>query len=225
MTITVNTPVTPSFTQVVPVCAGDVFTLPSTSNNGVVGVWSPAENNTATTTYTFTPNAGQCAVSTTMTVVVNSFIEPIFTPISDLCVGATPIVLPLISNNGISGTWSPSQVDTSQSNISVYTFTPSTTISQCASPITISVHVIQCTIQKGISPNGDMKNDYLKLRAEKVEIFNRYGKEVYSKVNYDNDWYGQSNNGSSLPDGTYYYVIQLLGGETKSGWIYINKQD
>jgi gliding motility-associated-like protein len=70
-----------------------------------------------------------------------------------------------------------------------------------------------------------MKNDYLKLRAEKVEIFNRYGKEVYSKVNYDNDWYGQSNNGSSLSDGTYYYVIQLLGGETKSGWIYINKQD
>ncbi|SEQ22574.1 C-terminal domain of CHU protein family protein, partial [Flavobacterium urocaniciphilum] len=38
-----------------------------------------------------------------------------------------------------------------------------------------------CQIQKGISPNGDGLNDYLKLVANKVEIFNRYGKSVYVK--------------------------------------------
>jgi hypothetical protein len=32
------------------------------------GSWSPAVNNSQTTTYTFTPNSGQCATTTTMTV-------------------------------------------------------------------------------------------------------------------------------------------------------------
>ena len=37
--------------------------LPTSSNNGITGTWSPATINTATvgtTTYTFTPAAGQC---------------------------------------------------------------------------------------------------------------------------------------------------------------------
>jgi hypothetical protein len=70
MTVTVNNIVTPSFTQVDTICAGGAFTLPEVSNNGILGVWSPAINNTATTTYTFTPNAGQCATTATMTVTV-----------------------------------------------------------------------------------------------------------------------------------------------------------
>jgi gliding motility-associated-like protein len=81
-----------------------------------------------------------------------------------------------------------------------------------------------CQIQKGISPNGDGLNDFLELVAKKVEIFNRYGKESYTKENYNNDWRGQFNNGSEMPDGTYYYVIELVSGEKKTGWIYINRE-
>ncbi len=62
---------TPLFTQIAPICSGETLILPSVSNNGFTGTWSPAINNTQTTTYTFTPNAGQNAVSTTMTVEVN----------------------------------------------------------------------------------------------------------------------------------------------------------
>lgn len=64
---------TPTFDPVLPVCAVTPFTLPTTSLNGVTGTWSPAINNTSTTTYTFTPAANQCTVQTltTMTVVVN----------------------------------------------------------------------------------------------------------------------------------------------------------
>ena len=63
---------TPTFNPIAPICAGTPFTLPTTSLNGVTGTWSPAINNTATTTYTFTPGANQCTVPTltTMTVVV-----------------------------------------------------------------------------------------------------------------------------------------------------------
>jgi len=69
---TAGTSITPTFSPVGPVCAGDpVSPLPTTSNNGITGTWLPAINNTVTTTYTFTPNTGQCANSTTLTITVN----------------------------------------------------------------------------------------------------------------------------------------------------------
>ena len=104
----------------------------------------------------------------------------------------------------------------------MYTFTPNTT--ECANPTTMTVKVEMCEIQKGISPNSDGLNDYLELVAKKVEIFNRYGKEVYTKTNYNNDWHGQFMGGGDMPDGTYYYVIELVSGEKKTGWIYINRE-
>ena len=49
--------VTPTFTSISPICSGDIVqVLPSVSTNGISGTWSPALNNTATTTYTFTPD-------------------------------------------------------------------------------------------------------------------------------------------------------------------------
>ena len=48
-----------------------------------------------------------------------------------------------------------------------------------------------CTIQKGISPNGDGQNDYLDLKGlgiKMLNIFNRYGTKVYSLANYTDQW-------------------------------------
>ena len=73
LTVTVNPAVTPAFTAVPGICSGAALAaLPTTSNNGITGVWTPALNNTATTTYTFTPDAGQCATTTTLTITVNT---------------------------------------------------------------------------------------------------------------------------------------------------------
>ncbi|WP_124637313.1 hypothetical protein [Taibaiella sp. KBW10] len=59
-TLTVSASVDPTFTQVAAICSGATLAaLPTTSINNVTGTWSPALNNTATTTYTFTPTAGQ----------------------------------------------------------------------------------------------------------------------------------------------------------------------
>jgi gliding motility-associated-like protein len=67
------TPILPIFAQVAPICSGAALSaLPSTSSNTINGNWSPALNNTATTTYTFTPDAGQCATTTTMTITVDN---------------------------------------------------------------------------------------------------------------------------------------------------------
>lgn len=86
-TVTVNEVVTPSFNAVGPYCAGaQIPALPSQSTNGISGNWAPAMNNTATTTYTFTPGAGQCANPTTITVEVNE-IEVDLNPAVAVCPG------------------------------------------------------------------------------------------------------------------------------------------
>ena len=102
-----------------------------------------------------------------------------------------------------------------------------TTVDGCQQSHSILVDRIYCDIQRGISPNDDNKNDFFDLRlmnVQQLEIFNRYGTKVYSKMDYTNEWIGQSNSGSELPDGTYYYVIEFKNNQpTKTGWIYINR--
>jgi gliding motility-associated-like protein len=96
----------------------------------------------------------------------------------------------------------------------------------CSDSENINVLYTKCDIQKGISPNNDELNDYFDLEAYNVtqlKIFNRYGTNVYSKANYQNQWYGQTDSGNELPDGTYYYVIDFADLKTETGWIYINR--
>ena len=63
--------IVPTFNQAGPYCEGTtVSALPTTSTNGITGSWSPAITN-RTNTYTFTPDFGQCATITTMTITVN----------------------------------------------------------------------------------------------------------------------------------------------------------
>ena len=63
-----------------------------------------------------------------------------------------------------------------------------------------------------ITPNDDGDNDiwYIgnleKYPENRVQIFNRYGQEIYSIVNYKNNWNGKYL-GNDLPAGTYYYVF------------------
>jgi gliding motility-associated-like protein len=140
MSVTVNLPTTPTFTQVAAICSGGSFTLPTTSNNAITGTWSPAINNTTTTTYSFTPTAGQCATTTTMTVTVNAQTVPTFTQVAAICSGGS-FTLPTTSNNGITGTWSPAVTNTATTT---YTFTP--TAGQCATTATMSVTVNAPTV-------------------------------------------------------------------------------
>ncbi len=139
LTITVN-PVNPTFNAVAPICSGDIVApLPTTSLNGITGTWSPAVNNATTTTYTFTPDTSLCATSTTLTIVVNPIVVPTFTNYSPLCLNASVPLLSTTSDNGITGTWSPSFIDTTVTGLYLYTFTPD--VGQCAVPTTMSILV------------------------------------------------------------------------------------
>ena len=61
----------PTFSTFGPYCSGtNIPALPTTSNNGISGTWTPALNNSQTTTYVFNPNSGQTAASTTLTITI-----------------------------------------------------------------------------------------------------------------------------------------------------------
>jgi gliding motility-associated-like protein len=67
-----------------------------------------------------------------------------------------------------------------------------------------------------ITPNGDGANDFLVIPAltgfpgSSIEIFNRWGGQVYASADYQNDWDGvHQSTGEALPDGTYFYILRL----------------
>lgn len=307
--IIINPKKTPTFNPVGVFCSGQITEnpLPNNSIEGISGSWTPPFNNTVTTTYTFTPNAEQCANTTTAEVViVDNNITPVFSfgPYTTGCYRpideVPPALLPDISDNGIFGYWSPPSINYSVLGETVYTFTP--LVNTCASNYTLTVNIIDvpdfivhsdcideqlvlsvtlfevvedshftwynaqneiigtessviisekgtykvikevngctkeqlvmvssvnCKIPKGISPNNDNLNDAFDLSnldVKRLEIFNRYGTEVYAKNNYKKEWNGQDKNEHYLPDGTYFYVIDFNTGKSKTGWVYLIRE-
>lgn len=307
MIVEVNPRVTPQFNPVAPICEGsNLPNLPTISTDGISGVWTPSINNTTTTTYTFTPSSNLCANTIQMTIVVNPKVTPTFPSFVTQCFGTTNFALPTISNNGISGTWSP-QFDNTQAGS--YTFTPNpqecafgasvqiqvfddfnfdyttfcqsndflvqlqsddldlssaiinweynsttifsdvlfnvsnfldTNLSNVTIPLTLMVTVTDsngcdktkiitvnnpfCSIPNVITPNEDEFNNYFDLsllNPKHLVIFNRWGKKVYEKDNYLKEWYGQNDSGGMLPDGVYFYIIELPSDESKTGWIQV----
>ncbi len=69
-------------------------------------------------------------------------------------------------------------------------------------------------VPSGITPNGDGKNDVWELDFiekypnARVIVINRWGQEVFSSDGYEVPWDGTMD-GSQLPVGTYYYIIDL----------------
>jgi gliding motility-associated-like protein len=82
-------------------------------------------------------------------------------------------------------------------------------------------------VPNAFSPNGDGINDTWMIRGlssypdATLDVFNRYGQLLYRTKSYNTPWNGTFN-GSPLPVGTYYYIIDLKIGEPPlSGWVLI----
>jgi gliding motility-associated-like protein len=89
-----------------------------------------------------------------------------------------------------------------------------------------------------VSPNEDGFNDFFRIDgltecglANSVEIYNRWGKKVYSTNNYgsaSNVFSGISNCNledskiTKLPNGTYFYILKIGEGFSKSGYLFMN---
>jgi gliding motility-associated-like protein len=180
------------FTSIGPLCQNSAApALPLTSNNGINGTWNPAAINTSTggkATYTFTPAAGQCAATATMEVTVKDQITPVFTSIGPLCQNSAAPNLPLTSNNGITGTWSPALINTASAGQTVYTFTPAK--NECAGATTsnIVVNAIQSSITdvsvcRNQLPYRWNNNSYNSEGSYQVKLTGRSGCDSIATLN------------------------------------------
>jgi gliding motility-associated-like protein len=137
----------------------EVPQLPNISTNGISGSWDVTEiDNSApnTTTYTFTPNDGQCAASYEIEIEIIEGIIPEFDLNNSYCIGEEPDILPETSDNGIQGTWSSSSIDTSTPGISSYTFTPDS--NDCTQEFEIEIEVFDA-VQLNQNLNFELCDD------------------------------------------------------------------
>ena len=93
-------------------------------------------------------------------------------------------------------------------------------------------------LSKGFSPDNDGNNDYWHINGiqnhpdNEVRVFNRWGNEVFFMRSYNNEekvWRGETNGRyvvgrKEVPDGTYFYVIDLGdGSKPLSGYVIIKR--
>lgn len=249
LTVVINQPTAPVFSLPESVCYNNnTLTLPAISDNGISGSWNPPIiNPTQETNYIFTPLNAACTTSFSVTIsVLTEF--PI--AITDQCINNQFIIGVELTNNSdiilTDYTWMNENgitIGTNSSTLNVTEYIRSTPETEtfpiefkvratsadgCFAEETISIPFVYCGIQKGISPNDDNRNDFFDLAlldVDKLSIFNRYGKKVYALKNYTNQWHGQTDDGKELPSATYYYVIELRNGESKTGWIYVMREE
>ena len=139
--ITCGSTVTPLFSNLSNACQNDSsFSLPIQSDNGIPGTWSPPLNLTVvgTSTYNFTSAPNNCAVNTTISLLVEPTVTPLFDAFENVCQG-TDIQFPTTSINGISGTWSPA-ASSAIPGTSNYLFTAD--LGQCADEVNQNLTVL-----------------------------------------------------------------------------------
>jgi len=57
----------------------------------------------------------------------------------------------------------------------------------------------------------ELENAFL-YKESTITIYGRFGKKVYESVGYDTPWDGTNKKGRAVPDGTYFYIINLGNG-------------
>ena len=129
----------------------------------------------------------------------------------------------LVRGNNINGDYYNTSVATVNTNLGIFNVTsndpianPTNTNTRIATKFIIpEVNVV---VSGGFSPNNDGIDDTWIVKRPygtqvSVKVFNRWGNEVYSNANYQNDWrgIGVSNfMGQNVPEGTYFYIVEAI---------------
>ncbi len=91
--------------------------------------------------------------------------------------------------------------------------------------IDTAIPLPKINIPNVFSPNKDGNNDVfiidslLYYDVKDFAIYNRWGKQVYRAINYQNNWNGNTNDGDELSQGTYYYILDIGEKKKRTGFI------
>ncbi len=143
---------------------------------------------------------------------------------TSICVGSAPVVLVNLTHNAPGDyhyLWNTGD-KTRHLNVDrygVYSLTVSSATSGCAATDSVRVEK-DCFIDipNGFTPNNDGVNDYFfpgqKLSGSvtrfRMQIFNRWGQEVFSTTDINGRGWDGKLNGKDQPQGVYIYVIDAV---------------
>jgi len=197
-----------------------------------------------TTTYTLYYNYGMCQNKPldTKEIGVDRMPAPLAYAGEDttICIGDS---VRLEATGGMQYLWNdtltldyPGEYNPLAQPLNTITYVVTVTNLFCKSVDSVTVTVDKCLealtdpVPQIITPNGDGYNDYWEVynidyfQNNRVEIFNRWGNIVYTASPYLNDWDGKNTSGEELPDGTYYYILDIgNGSEPRTGFIIIHR--
>ncbi|PCJ28531.1 MAG: hypothetical protein COA97_00865 [Flavobacteriales bacterium] len=208
-------------------------------------IYNPITTTQVTILYLVTvTDTNGCADTTSILVTA----EP--KPISDFTIDATPscdgilVEFTNLSTGAVSYLWNFN--DGAQSDeihpIHLFQYTFSTTVILTSYSQGLCIDTISYPITSGkfedyfnltpptiLTPNNDGINDVFRLdlpeeisECTSILVFNRWGKKVYDSKNHSNGWNGRTTLGKMVPDGTYFYIIDI-NGITKKGSITLMK--
>ncbi|MBI2281597.1 MAG: gliding motility-associated C-terminal domain-containing protein [Bacteroidetes bacterium] len=88
------------------------------------------------------------------------------------------------------------------------------TVDSCIIPSVPPIVTPVVVVPNIFSPNGDGQNDLFKvdgiaIKNVSMKIYNRWGQIVYEASQTNTGWNGRTNSGNEVPDGTYFYVIDV----------------
>jgi gliding motility-associated-like protein len=190
-------------------------TVSTTANRNVAGTYVLVPSNGGSDNYTFVYVNGSLVINALPQV---NILSNNGTTISK---GETAI---LTASGGTSYSWSAASGIISGQNTASLTVRPAqttvytirvTNASGCSRVESITIQVAEdykIVANNILTPNGDGINDTWIVKnidmypGNEVRIFDRNGREMYSKKSYDNSWDGTLR-GIPLAEGTYYYII------------------
>lgn len=210
---------------------------------------TPAPGNNSSSSYTVNANTttslvvtvnGECANTTTDTVVISNFVNDLTISILDSSTACanSEVTLHAAASGGypdyIFG-WFLENSSQSLSNSTTVTFTNAPT--QGAYSIAVYVNdscgysagdyqtiivLPPCNVEipNVITPNGDIANEFFKIKNiefhpnTNVTIFDRWGRKVYENSNYNNEW-----RGDGVSDGTFFYVVDVPDDKQYTGFV------
>lgn len=180
-----------------------------------------------TYTVTVTNQEGCTSTSNAFSVTIGSDPQAAYStdPVSPQGIGTTVDFTDLSQGNGspiVDWEWNLGLTGaTSSSPSPTYTYdTPGeypitltiTTADGCTNTISGTFVILpeSIIIPNVFTPNGDGNNEYFVIEngqfyENTLQVFNRWGQEVYETKNYRNGW-----RAADLPDGTYFYIFTTL---------------
>jgi len=214
--------------------AKDENNVPGThvfSGTGVsaTGVFSPRISGAGNFNikYIYTTNSG-CTEEKNINITVDKLPLITMPPNMDILLGGQKVIDVVVNGSNLKYKWSPAEglsADSVQNPVAKpekttkYTLTVTSNSCELVYEYLVTVHE-NPVIPNVFSPNGDGKNDtwnikYLETLPEgNITIFNRYGQKVFQASPYNAPWDGKLN-GSDVPIGVYYYIIEPNNGRKK----------